>query len=150
MSVCCLTSSTSVATAFSLPLARQFAKVVAVENSPAAVQLCARNANSAGLGNIRAICSEVSYWMDSRNADAQELFDLIVLDPPRTGAGPGIMDRIRKWSPSNIIYVSCDPQTLVRDLARISPADYKISLVAGLDMFPQTYHFETVVCLQKH
>jgi 23S rRNA (uracil1939-C5)-methyltransferase len=53
-------------------------------------------------------------------------------------------------APKNVIYVSCDPQTLVRDLVKLSPGEYRIGLVQGLDMFPQTYHFETVVRLQKH
>jgi 23S rRNA (uracil1939-C5)-methyltransferase len=59
------------------------------------------------------------------------------------------MDRIQKWAPKTIIYVSCDPQTLSRDIARISARDYELNLVEGLDMFPQTYHFETVVRLTK-
>jgi 23S rRNA (uracil1939-C5)-methyltransferase len=60
------------------------------------------------------------------------------------------MELIRKLAPKNVIYVSCDPQTLVRDLVKLSPGEYRIGLVQGLDMFPQTYHFETVVRLQKH
>jgi 23S rRNA (uracil1939-C5)-methyltransferase len=133
----------------SLPLARQFAKVVAVENSPSACRLCSRNAATAGLGHVQAVCADASAWMESEGASARPQFDLIVLDPPRTGAGPGIMERIGAWAPKMIIYVSCDPQTLLRDLAKIAPRDYRIDLVEGLDMFPQTYHFETVVRLVK-
>ena len=134
---------------FSLPLARRFANVVAVENSPAAVKLCSQNANSAGLGNVQSVCSDVPVWMESREAAAPAL-DLLLLDPPRTGAGSATMEQIRKWGPRIIVYVSCDPQTLIRDLAAVVPRDYSIRLVAGLDMFPQTYHFETVVRLEKH
>jgi 23S rRNA (uracil1939-C5)-methyltransferase len=60
------------------------------------------------------------------------------------------MEQIQKQVPATIIYVSCDPQTLVRDLACISPRDYRIDFVEGLDLFPQTYHFETVVRLAKN
>jgi len=60
------------------------------------------------------------------------------------------MRRIRERAPQTVIYVSCDPQTLGRDLALISPRDYRIELVEGLDLFPQTYHFETVVRLAKN
>jgi 23S rRNA (uracil1939-C5)-methyltransferase len=135
---------------FSLPLARQFARVVAIENSPAAARLCSQNAKDAGLTNIQSICSDVFAWLKSQDESGQAPFDLVVLDPPRTGAGAETLEQIRKLAPKNIIYVSCDPQTLVRDLAMLSPGDYKISSVQGLDMFPQTYHFETVVQLERN
>jgi len=134
---------------FSLPLARQFAEVIAVENSPSAVRLCSRNAKTAGLGNIQAVCADVGAWLQSREARARSC-DLVVLDPPRTGAGPEVMEAIRELAPGTIVYVSCDPQTLARDLAKLSPRDYEINVVEGLDMFPQTYHFETVVRLAKN
>jgi 23S rRNA (uracil1939-C5)-methyltransferase len=59
------------------------------------------------------------------------------------------MEQIRKWAPATILYVSCDPQTLSRDIAGISPRDYRIDFIQGLDMFPQTFHFETVVRLAR-
>jgi 23S rRNA (uracil1939-C5)-methyltransferase len=132
---------------FSLPLACRFAGVVAVENSPSASRLCARNIKDSGLGNIETVCADVRDILKSQKESA---FDLIVLDPPRMGAGTDVMKQILRLSPKDIVYVSCDPQTLVRDLAVISPGEYGISLVQGLDMFPQTYHFETVVHLRKN
>jgi 23S rRNA (uracil1939-C5)-methyltransferase len=134
---------------FSLPLAQQFKKVVAVENSQPSCRFCKSNASAAGLKNIQTVCMDVVSWLESEASSGSPNFELIVLDPPRTGAGPAIMDRLREWAPEKILYVSCDPQTLVRDLARISPHDYRIDSVEGLDMFPQTYHFETVVGLTK-
>lgn len=137
---------------FSLPLACQFEEVTAVEASSAASKFCSDNARAAGFGHVRTVCSDVSAWMDSvqpAEASRNSKFDLIVLDPPRTGAGPDIMKKIGDWAPSTILYISCDPQTLVRDLAVISAGDYTIDLVKGLDMFPQTYHFETVVKLSR-
>lgn len=134
---------------FSLPLAAQFAEVVAVENSAAAIRLCARNAAAAGLHNVRAVCADVARWLESDEARSCKP-DLVLLDPPRTGAGAGTLDVIAELSPAKVIYVSCDAQTLVRDLAGIEPRGYRITFVEGLDMFPQTYHFETVVCLEKN
>ena len=137
---------------FSLPLARQFGEVIAVENSSAASRLCADNTKAAGFSHIQAICADASEWMDSMQpaiVRTKHKFDLILLDPPRAGAGPGIMKKIQEWAPDTILYVSCDPQTLARDLAVISPHDYAIDLIEGLDMFPQTYHFETVVRLSR-
>ena len=135
---------------FSLPLARQFAKVVAVENSPAACRLCSTNASAAGFSHIQVVCADVYAWLKSELPPGPHKFDLILLDPPRTGAGADIMGQIRERAPETILYVSCDPQTLSRDLTKISTCDYRIDLVEGLDMFPQTYHFETVVRLVRH
>jgi len=134
---------------FSLPLARRFEKVVAVENSPVASRLCAVNAKAAGLDNIQFVCADVSAWMKAVGSVAPPAYSLIVLDPTRSGAGPEVMNRIVEWAPENVIYVSCDPQTLCRDLALLPARDYEIDHVEGLDLFPQTYHFETIVRLRR-
>jgi tRNA/tmRNA/rRNA uracil-C5-methylase (TrmA/RlmC/RlmD family) len=134
---------------FSLPLALQFKKVIAIEGSQASCRLCQSNAFAAGLRNIQTVCADVSSWMDSESSSGRPGFELIVLDPPRTGAGPSIMERLRDWSPERILYVSCDPQTLARDLSMIPPSDYHIDFIEGLDMFPQTFHFETIAQLSK-
>jgi 23S rRNA (uracil1939-C5)-methyltransferase len=134
---------------FSLPLARHFKKIVAVENSPESCRLCSANAVAAGIDPIQIVCANVLEWIQSESASRLQPFDLILLDPPRTGAGKKIMERIKEWAPETIIYVSCDPPTLSRDLALLSPSDYQIEFVEGLDLFPQTYHFETIVRLTK-
>jgi len=132
---------------FSLPLARRYQQAVAVENSSAAARLCAANASAAGIRNLQVACADVSTWM--QGIESPE-FDTVLLDPPRAGAGVEVMERIREWAPRTIIYVSCDPQTLVRDISKIAATDYRIDLVTGLDLFPQTYHFETVVRLLRN
>ena len=134
---------------FSLPLASQFAKIVAVESSPEACRLCSSNASAAGFRNIQTVCTDAAAWMKSEGSAASNKFDLIVLDPPRSGAGTDVMEQINELAPATIIYVSCDPQTLSRDLACISSRAYRIDVVQGLDMFPQTFHFETVVRLSR-
>jgi 23S rRNA (uracil1939-C5)-methyltransferase len=134
---------------FSLPLALRFGRVLAVDSSAGASQLCRRNASEAGLDNVQVVCADVPAWMEAAGSLAPPAFDLILLDPPRTGAGKEIMRRIAEWIPETIIYVSCDPQTLVRDLAALPLGSYRIDWVEGLDLFPQTFHFETVVRLKK-
>jgi 23S rRNA (uracil1939-C5)-methyltransferase len=134
---------------FSLPLARQFDRVVAVESSPLAADLCARNATAARVDNLRTVTADVARWMTSIGSVSAPGFDVIVLDPPRTGAGPDVIKRIRDWAPETVIYVSCDPQTLVRDVAPLVSRDYQIDFIEGLDFFPQTYHFETVLRLVR-
>jgi len=118
-----------------------------VENSGAACRLCSINVSEAKLSNVQVFCSDVFQWVNSTGSISD--LDLVLLDPPRTGAGTEVMGKIREWSPRTIIYVSCDPQTLCRDIAELSPV-YAINLVEGLDMFPQTYHFETVVRLLRN
>jgi len=135
---------------FSLPLACRFREVTAVENSPASARLCASNAAAARLDNVRVVCADAAAWMKGQKSAGSSPFDLIVLDPPRTGAGSEVMDCIRRWAPQTILYVSCDPQTLCRDIAGLVPRDYKIDCIRGLDMFPQTFHFETVVRMTRN
>ncbi len=134
---------------FTLPLARRYREVTAVESVTEAHQFCVRNAHQAGLENIRAFCAEVSDWTRAVASIAAPFFDLIVLDPPRAGVGPEVMKRLAEWVPQTVIYVSCDPQTLCRDLKEVPVRDYRIDLVEGLDLFPQTYHMETVVRLTR-
>jgi 23S rRNA (uracil1939-C5)-methyltransferase len=134
---------------FTLPLARRFDRVVAVESNPAAHRLCVRNASRADLDNVEAVCAEVLRWMDALAGMAPPAFDLVLLDPPRTGAEPGVMQRLAEWAPERVVYVSCDLQTLVRDLAAFPAADYRIEAIAGLDLFPQSCHFEVIAALRR-
>ena len=134
---------------FSLPLARRYRKVVAIEGDATAHRLCIENATAAGFDNIDAVCAGVESWMQAVGSVSAPGFDLILLDPPRAGAGPPVMGQIAAWAPETILYVSCDPQTLCRDLAVLPGRDYRIDHVEGLDMFPQTYHFETIVRLRR-
>ncbi len=134
---------------FSLPLASRFERVVAVESAPAASKLCAQNAAGAGMSNIQVVCADVNAWMKSVGSVAPPAYSLILLDPPRCGAGAEVMSRIAEWAPEHILYVSCDPQTLCRDLASIPGREYQIDHIEGLDLFPQTYHFETLVRLHR-
>jgi 23S rRNA (uracil1939-C5)-methyltransferase len=134
---------------FSLPLARRYRDVTAVESHPGAHQLCIRNIAHAHLENVRAVCADVHDWMRAVGSMAAPALDFILLDPPRSGAGPEVMKCITEWAPEGILYVSCDPQTLIRDLAMLPARDYRIDAIEGLDLFPQTYHFETVVHLKR-
>jgi 23S rRNA (uracil1939-C5)-methyltransferase len=134
---------------FTLPLSGIFKSVIAVENSLQASQFCRDNAWKAGIDNIQIVCADVAQWMGSTRPETLGKIDLILLDPPRAGAGTMVMEQIRTLSPQTILYVSCDPQTLSRDLSCMPCEEYRIDRIEGLDMFPQTYHFETVVRLTR-
>ncbi len=77
------------------------------------------------------------------------IFDLIVLDPPRQGC-KDIIKYLPKFGADRLIYISCDPATLVRDIKSLSAYGYKLLKICGLDMFPQTSHIETIALLVRY
>lgn len=129
---------------FSLPLAARASEVLAVETSATAVEDAAANVRAAKLDNVRVVRADVGEALARRRAQADER---IVLDPPRTGAGGGVVGRIAERRPQTIVYVSCDPPTLGRDLAAFARHGYRPETVRAFDLFPDTYHLETVVRL---
>lgn len=133
---------------FTLPLARRYARVAAVESSPYSAHLCRRNAERAGLFNVQSFHSDVLQWLRRAGRDAKPAADLILVDPPRTGLGRAIAEEIVQWEPETIIYVSCDPQTLCRDAAFLD-GPFHVDYVEGFDLFPHTFHFETVMRFRK-
>ncbi len=129
---------------FSRPLATQFAEVVAVEIAePAATALA-----STKLPNLRAIKATT---LDSLRANViqRDRPDLIVLDPPRTGAGPEVCALLARIAAPTLIYVSCSPQTLPADLAILTASGYAVDELHLLDLFPQTTHIEAVAILRR-
>jgi tRNA/tmRNA/rRNA uracil-C5-methylase (TrmA/RlmC/RlmD family) len=93
--------------------------------------------------------TDAGEWLRSAASPPAPGVDLLLLDPPRTGAGKAVMDLIPGTGAKTVIYVSCDPQTLVRDLVALCVHGFRIDFVEGLDLFPQTYHFETIVRLRR-
>jgi 23S rRNA (uracil1939-C5)-methyltransferase len=133
---------------FSLALAAAGARVVGVEIVEAAIEAARRNAAENGL------TSPIFHAGDARKVLAEVLPaglspKVLVLDPPRAGAGGKVMRRIARACPERIVYVSCNPTTLARDLVELRPFGYTVTAVQPLDLFPQTYHVETVVALTR-
>ncbi|MEO8596122.1 MAG: class I SAM-dependent RNA methyltransferase [Candidatus Solibacter sp.] len=127
----------------SMPLARKFREVTAVESGAGAVRDLQFNAERAGLANLLAI----SQTAEEHLAELEKAPDLIVLDPPRTGLGKTVVARLSELKPRQITIVACDPATLARDLAGLVAAGYRVDAMTLIDLFPQTYHIETVVRL---
>jgi 23S rRNA (uracil1939-C5)-methyltransferase len=127
---------------FSLPLSHRFESLTAVERSAPAYNDLAHNAEKLGR-NITAIKAASDEFLTRLN----DTPDLIVADPPRAGLTPAVTSSLLRIQSPRIVLVSCDPATLARDLQALSQA-YTIRAITMIDLFPQTYHFETVVHLE--
>ena len=129
---------------FTLPLARRAAFVSAVESYGPAVRDLRRNLERAHLENV-----------DAQGGDAGREFpdtdaDVIVVDPPRAGLAEEVVAKLSKQPARAIAYVSCDPATLARDLARFEEAGtFEVASVTPVDLFPQTFHVENVCILRR-
>lgn len=128
---------------FALPLARRFERVAAVESEDAAARDLAANVGVVG-GRARAFHKPVEKFL----AVTSHNWDLVVVDPPRSGLTSGVVEHLRRIHPPRLVYVSCDPTTLARDLALLTPTPFRIRSVELVDQFPQTFHIESVVHLE--
>jgi 23S rRNA (uracil1939-C5)-methyltransferase len=102
------------------------------------------NAGRAGLENLHAMPQTAEEHL----AQLEKAPDFVVLDPPRTGLGKAVVGRLAELRPRQITIVACDPATLARDLAGLVAAGYRVERMTLVDLFPQTYHLETVVRLR--
>ena len=75
--------------------------------------------------------------------------DVVVLDPPRVGAGKNVVHRVAKLLPRTVVYVACDPAALARDVAYFRDADYTLKHIEAFDAFPMSHHFETVATFTR-
>ena len=136
---------------FTLPLARKFERVIGVESNRAATRYARLNLSNAGLTNWQIETAQVGEWL-TKNKDELTPVDLLLLDPPRAGAETETVRAILELRPSRIVYVSCDPATLARDLKSLvaDGGTYTLDSLTALDMFPQTHHVETIAKLSKN
>lgn len=133
---------------FTIQLARRFQRVIGIEADRAATKFAEQNITANGLANVEFHNDDVAYWLE-RFVESKVLPpDLIVLDPPRTGAAEAL-SHIVGAQPSRIVYVSCDPSTLARDLRTLVASGYELTRLTAIDLFPQTYHVETIATLVK-
>jgi 23S rRNA (uracil1939-C5)-methyltransferase len=130
---------------FLAPSARQ---LWGVDESELAINTAKQNARRNGRGNCRFFAGDVDSTARKLKNDAGPI-DLIVLNPPRKGVQPAAMEAIVEFGAPNLIYVSCEPMTLARDLDRFVDAGYRTDGLALFDMFPQTEQVESVTLLTK-
>ncbi len=123
---------------FSVPLAKAGADVVAIESSGSSVRDLRRNAERNEVF-VEVVGGDAAYELRELGS-----LDALVVDPPRAGLAKGVVEDIAAAGPERVAYVSCDPQTWARDAARFEACGYELTKATPVDLFPQTYHVETV------
>ncbi len=135
-----------------LLFARHAREAVGVESVPAAVEAAGRNAARNGIAGVRFECGEaravLREWARGERAGAVRP-DIVVVDPPRAGLHPRVVARVAELAPRRIVYVSCNPATLARDLKDFASGGYGLAEVRPFDMFPHTPHIECVARLER-
>ena len=124
-------------------------RVIGVEIVEDAIKDARRNARNNDINNAVFYCEDASRFMQEL-AQTDEKIDVVFIDPPRKGSDEVFLDSMIKLNPKKIVYVSCEPSTLARDLNYIvNNSGYKVEKVTPVDMFPQTFHVETVVLMSR-
>jgi 23S rRNA (uracil1939-C5)-methyltransferase len=129
---------------FTIPLARRFESVASVESHGAAVRDMEHNAGQAGL-QIGVHRAQAEQYLER----LKSVPDFVLADPPRSGLGKLVTGHLLRLSPPRIHIVSCDPSTLARDIAALIQGGYRLGKATLVDLFPQTFHIETVVELTR-
>ncbi len=130
---------------FSTPLAAEVASVVGIEGNAESIRAAEYNKELNKVANIQFFCDDAASGVRTL-VDQGRTFDAVLLDPPRAGAGDSVAG-IVSLKPNKLIYVSCDPSTLARDCGLLSGFGYSVVRSVPIDMFPQTYHIESVTLL---
>lgn len=131
-----------------LTVAADAAELIGVEVNADAVEDAKANAKRNGIKNARFYAADAGDFMEQMAKEGQRA-DVVITDPPRAGCSPRFLRSLVKLSPKKIVYISCDPETLARDLNTLTRAGYKATKIQPVDMFPHTNHVETVVCLMR-
>ncbi len=123
-------------------------EVIGVELNRDAVRDAIANAKANGIKNVRFVSDDAGAFM-KRMAEDGERADVVILDPPRSGSTPEFIDAVKILGPARVVYVSCDPVTLARDLAVFAKKGYELKKAQPVDMFPGTKHTEVCCLLER-
>jgi 23S rRNA (uracil1939-C5)-methyltransferase len=140
-----------------LMLARAAREVAGVESVPDAIEAARRNAHRNGIANAQFVAGEaravLREWARGERprpwSDGTSGPDVVLVDPPRAGLHPRVVARVAELTPRRVVYVSCNPATLARDLKDFAAAGWRLGEVAPFDMFPHTPHIECVARLER-
>lgn len=131
--------------ALTLELARRARWTVGIETAKSSIEDARANALLNNLAGVEFLCADAGAGVAQLRGKRLHP-DVVVLDPPRKGCEPALLDALAAWRPKRIVYVSCNPVTLARDLARLGRT-YRVAAVQPIDLFPHTYHVESVASL---
>ena len=131
-----------------LAMARAAGEVIGVEVVPQAIHDAQENARRNGIENARFFCADAGQAALRLSQEGVRP-QVITVDPPRKGISPEVIDAIAAMTPSRLVYVSCDPATLARDVARLEEKGYLFQRAEAVDLFPRTKHVETVCLMSK-
>ena len=133
----------------SIYVAKQAEKVYGIEVEKSAVRDAKINCELNGISNLKLFTGKAEEWLYKWRRSGEEVH-LIIVDPPRRGCSSKVLKGIIKIKPKKIIYISCNPATLARDLKYLTKDDdYKLKKVLPIDMFPQTSHIECIASLER-
>ena len=131
-----------------LCLARQAKRAIGVELVEAAIRDAQENARRNGIGNAEFFCADAGQAAQ-RLCAAGETPDVIVVDPPRKGLSADVIEAMVRMAPQRIVYVSCDPATLARDVRSLTQQGYALTHAEAVDLVPRCAHVETVCRLER-
>ena len=127
---------------------KQVKEVIGVELNRDAVRDAIGNAKGNGVKNIRFYQADAGEFMVAM-AEQGEKVDVVFMDPPRAGSDEAFLQSVIKLAPKKVVYISCNPETLARDLGYLTKKKYKVTKICPVDMFPFTDHCEVITCLQR-
>ncbi|MBE9080131.1 23S rRNA (uracil(1939)-C(5))-methyltransferase RlmD [Romeria aff. gracilis LEGE 07310] len=130
-----------------LPLAQQARRCIGLESHAESVAQAEQNAAINQIENVEFLTGDVAEWLPKMSDKLGKIPDLVVLDPPRKGCDPVVLDALLALRPKRIVYVSCNPATLARDLKQLCQDSYRLTRVQPADLFPQTAHIESAAFL---
>ncbi|MBQ2846918.1 MAG: 23S rRNA (uracil(1939)-C(5))-methyltransferase RlmD [Clostridia bacterium] len=132
-----------------LVAAKTAGRVIGVELNPDAVKDAISNCKRNGMDNARFYCADAGDFMQEL-AENGERFDVVFMDPPRSGSSKKFIESLVASAPKKVVYISCNPETLARDLNLLTHKGYKVKKICPVDMFPHTNHIECAVLLVRH
>ena len=131
-----------------LTMADSCKELIGVEIIPEAIENAKRNAQNNGIANARFFCGDATAAAEKLREEGVRP-DVIVVDPPRKGLTPELIATVAEMSPDRIVYVSCDPATMARDLKLFTEQNYSVKEITPFDMFPRTSHVESVCLMSR-
>ncbi len=131
-----------------LVAAQKASRVIGVELNAEAVKDARQNAKQNKASNATFVCADAGKWMIGM-AEQGESADVVFMDPPRSGSDEAFLSSVCKLAPKKVVYISCGPDTLARDLGYLTKHGYKVKKIQPVDMFPMTEHCECIVALYR-